>query len=222
MDHELATRTQAVERYLLEEMSPAERDAFEEHYFSCEECAEAIQAAAGLVATIRLQEPEAVAAPVRAPVDQPARGGFWAWLRPLVASPVFGGLLLAVIGFQNLVQVPALRRELSEANSPRVPVRYVLQGDTRSAATTIEAAAGRDLLLETTVDVTGADREFSVAILDQSGTEVVGIAGPIHPDGDLLQVLVPLQNLKPGRYTLVVNAYSGGEHKRAAFEVAPY
>ncbi len=40
MDHLQAVNTLAMERYLLDEMAEAERDAFEAHYFSCAECAE--------------------------------------------------------------------------------------------------------------------------------------------------------------------------------------
>ena len=35
MNHVEAVKTLAIERYLLEEMTPEERDAFEEHFFSC-------------------------------------------------------------------------------------------------------------------------------------------------------------------------------------------
>ena len=45
MDHEQAVLTLAVERYLLDEMPPSERDGFEEHYFECVECGESLRAA---------------------------------------------------------------------------------------------------------------------------------------------------------------------------------
>ncbi len=38
MDHRDALQRSAVERYLLAELSPAERDEFEEHFFDCAEC----------------------------------------------------------------------------------------------------------------------------------------------------------------------------------------
>ena len=39
MEHEQATATLAAERYILNELTAAEREAFEEHYFVCERCA---------------------------------------------------------------------------------------------------------------------------------------------------------------------------------------
>ena len=35
MDHQQAIATHAAERYLLNELGDADRDAFEEHYFAC-------------------------------------------------------------------------------------------------------------------------------------------------------------------------------------------
>ena len=49
MDHEVASTTHAVERYLLGEMPSPERDAFEEHYFACTECAEGVRSGSVMV-----------------------------------------------------------------------------------------------------------------------------------------------------------------------------
>lgn len=43
MDHAEATAQHAVDRYLLGELSAAEADAFEEHYFDCAECADELR-----------------------------------------------------------------------------------------------------------------------------------------------------------------------------------
>src|SRR6202040_1349443 len=43
MNHLQAVKTSAPERYLLEEMSELERHAFEDHYFSCADCAEDVR-----------------------------------------------------------------------------------------------------------------------------------------------------------------------------------
>ena len=49
MEHQQAMDTLAIERYLLEEMPQDEREAFEEHFFSCAECAEDARAAAQML-----------------------------------------------------------------------------------------------------------------------------------------------------------------------------
>ncbi len=43
MEHEIAIKSLAAERYLLDEMTRPERDEFEEHYFVCSECADAVR-----------------------------------------------------------------------------------------------------------------------------------------------------------------------------------
>src|SRR5690348_16134936 len=42
MNHQQALDSMAVERYVLNEMTATDRQAFEEHYFNCPECLEAI------------------------------------------------------------------------------------------------------------------------------------------------------------------------------------
>src|SRR5215472_3383639 len=46
MNHEQAVRGQAVERYVLGELTPEERDAFEGHYFDCSHCFEQVKLSA--------------------------------------------------------------------------------------------------------------------------------------------------------------------------------
>jgi hypothetical protein len=53
MAHEEAERTHAVESYLLNELTEAERLRFEEHYFECNECADAVVAGQVFVRGIR-------------------------------------------------------------------------------------------------------------------------------------------------------------------------
>jgi len=43
MDHIEAVRTRAAERYALKQMTPAEIEIFEEHFFTCQECAEEVK-----------------------------------------------------------------------------------------------------------------------------------------------------------------------------------
>lgn len=49
MNHQLAVETRATERYMLGELDEESRSAFEEHYFSCTDCAADVKAAAVFV-----------------------------------------------------------------------------------------------------------------------------------------------------------------------------
>jgi hypothetical protein len=49
MNHLLAVKSRATERYVLNELDEENRRAFEEHYFSCHDCATDVKAASGFV-----------------------------------------------------------------------------------------------------------------------------------------------------------------------------
>jgi hypothetical protein len=120
MDHLQAVKTLAMERYLLEEMSPEERESFEEHYFSCLECAEDARAAASMqdgaasgLARIDAETPRRRRDASEAlPFRSPSRG----W-RSSVALPWAAAATLAVaLGYQTL-SGPALSRQQQDSVS---------------------------------------------------------------------------------------------------------
>lgn len=132
MDHAQALEQMAAERYLLNELAPDAREAFEEHLFDCQECALDIRAGAAFVDEAKIQLPELVAAP-RIPNTMTAsqsagkKSGWLNWWRPAFALPAFAALLL-VVGYQNLVTYPALRQS---AESPRLTPLVAAHGATR-------------------------------------------------------------------------------------------
>jgi anti-sigma factor RsiW len=94
MQHEEAVETLASERYLLGEMNDAERDSFEEHYFSCATCADDVRAGAILRDGVRAGLARVAPAP-----------RVW---RPAVAIPWAAAATLAVIvGYQSMEKGPA-------------------------------------------------------------------------------------------------------------------
>ena len=122
----------AAERYLLDELTLEERDAFETHLFDCPECALDLRAGAAFVDEAKIQLPELTAnSPASTPADAKKRrgktGDWFLWWRPAIAAAAFASLL-AVVGYQNLVTYPALREA---ANEPRVLPRAPMHGETR-------------------------------------------------------------------------------------------
>src|SRR5258708_19683589 len=97
MDHNEATQQQAAIKYVLGELSQVQRDAYEEHYFDCAECAIDIKALATFADTARetlLQErrlQEGRKSVVADPVPAPA--WWFACLTPILALPAFPPLL---------------------------------------------------------------------------------------------------------------------------------
>src|SRR6185369_6283770 len=108
MDHRHAVETLAMERYLLDEMTGQERDAFEEHFFSCAECAEDARAAGALR--------DAVAAGTGAPVARRSGASVVSMpvrsrrLATVVLPWAVAASLAVVAGYQALVVQPALRQ----------------------------------------------------------------------------------------------------------------
>src|SRR5437016_2212909 len=113
MDNNGAIRLQAAVKYVLGELSQAQRDEYEEHYFDCTECAVDIKALATFADTAREVLRQEKASQL-AKESVPARGGWLRWLQPVVAVPAFAALLL-IIAYQNTVTIPQARNTSSRA-----------------------------------------------------------------------------------------------------------
>jgi anti-sigma factor RsiW len=107
VEHETAVQQKLTERYLLNELDADARSEFEEHFFDCPECAFDVQAGVAFIdhsksVLDKSREKELVAI-------RPPGPGWLAWLRPAFAAPALA-LLLAVVGYQNLVIYPRLQQ----------------------------------------------------------------------------------------------------------------
>ena len=80
MDHAEALKTKATEKYFLGELTPQQREAYENHYFDCHECAADVKSTALLMDNAREIFHEEPAPPCalrgfrRFPVDSELRG----------------------------------------------------------------------------------------------------------------------------------------------------
>jgi anti-sigma factor RsiW len=145
MEHTEAVNIGATERYLLGELSDDEGAAFEEHFFSCPDCAADVRAAAAVVegAEVLLRdEPSAAPAAPRARV---LRGpASWFWPMPLGAA---AALLLSSLGlgYQRLVALPQARaaaeQARDDADAPQ-PMYSRTLGSMRAASDPVEIPAG--------------------------------------------------------------------------------
>src|SRR5437868_2190460 len=98
MDHSVAIQFGA-ERYLLGQLSPEERDEYEEHYFGCCECAEDVRLTAAFLDNSQplLRRPDA-----KREAAAPLGAGLLAWLWPMPAGAMAAvALLVGVVGYQN-------------------------------------------------------------------------------------------------------------------------
>jgi len=110
MSHDNAVATMAAERYLLDELTEAERDVFEEHYFTCPECAEDVRAGEAM-----RRETQDVFRVTRERAPLPFRPAARRSFQLTGVLPwAVAAMLVLAVGYQSVVVIPSLRG-LSEA-----------------------------------------------------------------------------------------------------------
>jgi hypothetical protein len=216
MDHDLAVKSQACEKYLLGELSPELRDAYEEHYFSCAECATQLRIAAEVISAgqqIFAETP----APAVLEHTMPELGIWSRWLRPAFAIPVLAGLLLAV-GYQNLVIIPRLK----ESQSPRVlPMFSLIAANTRGERTP-QFVARPDEPIGLYVDVPAdpAYSAYDIRLQDPTG-KTTPVRSISYAEAQKTQVVILNPDTRPGNYVIVISGRAAsGEATAAAKELA--
>ncbi len=211
MDHSKALQLKAAERYLLNELTPDERDAFEAHFFDCPECALDLRAGDAFVEEAKIQLPELTCPP---PAPIPFHSGklnvkreWWQnWLRPVFAAPVFASLLL-VIGYQNLVTYPALR---ASADQPRLLPWAPLHGATRGGLTiAADRRHGVALPVDLPQEPTGAYASYAFDLFDPQGklawTGLAAAPTVEASESQRLSLVIPGATLKDGSYTIAIS-----------------
>ena len=215
MDHESAVKSQACEKYLLGELAPELRDAYEEHYFSCAECAMQLRSAAELVGATRqiFTEAPAIAAKVHAAREP---GGWLRWLRPAIAVPVFASLLV-VLGYQNLVTIPRLK----ESGTPRVLRMFsLISANTRGeAAPEFTAHPDEPLGLYVDVPADPAYGTYVIRLQDPKGNTMV-LRSLSYAEAQKTQVVIVNPGITAGNYSLVVLGQAKPDGGHAATELA--
>ncbi len=199
MNHDLAVKSQACEKYLLGELSPDLRDAYEEHYFSCAECATQLRIAAELIGAGQriFAETPALAALPRA---VPNSAGWLHWFRPAFAIPVMAGLLL-IVGYQNLVLIPRLQ----QSEAPRVlPMYSLISANTRGETLPVFAAQpNQPFGLYVDIPVDPEISNYKMSVQDPSGKTILS-SSLDSAQAQKTQVLVINPEQKSGKYTLVI------------------
>ncbi len=220
MDHSEALQQMAAERYLLNELTPDTREAFEAHFFDCPECALDLRAGAAFVKESKAQLPGltgALPVPSRSGNLRVKREWWLGWLQPAFAAPVFATLLL-VLGYQNLVIYPALR---ASADQPRLLPWAPLHGATRGgAAPTIDADRRHGVALPVELPMQpsmGAYASYSFDLYDPQGklawTGVAAAPAGDAGDNQRLSLVIPGAMIENGAYTVAVSGVAAhGEH----------
>src|ERR1700753_128706 len=145
MDHNQSTDLMAVEKYLLEELTPEQRDEFEDHFFDCQECAADLRETAAFMAAAKR---EFQTNPLPKP-GKGAKGKLFStsfWPTALAWSALAASLLF--VAYQNLVIFPHFKTEIAELKAPEVlPVISLVGGNSRGDQAIALAAVAHPFLL---------------------------------------------------------------------------
>jgi hypothetical protein len=217
MDHQQAIATQAAERYLLNELGDADRDAFEDHYFACAACAEDVKtgaqmqdgARAGLIDTVATTQSAKVV-----PIESRRRSMTAAFVPWAVAAS-----LALVAGYQALWVVPGLRQD---AMGPAATVPLLLKPASRGDVATVTPSGSGVIAFALDLNSAaeaGAPLTYDLRTVD--GQSVVSGAVSAPPAGTPLLLVIPATRLAaPGVYTLMIGGNGSAPVAEYRFAVA--
>src|SRR5688572_27758305 len=144
MDHTQAEKTQAVERYILNEMDDGERDGFEEHYFDCRVCAADVVEGERLMASGRAVVRETPAVLPFAP-----RRSWKAWMPAAAAAMLLAANVSLVI--PRLPRPGLASGPKSEIVQPQ-PIRVGMNRAAGAPPTVLRAGVGNMLVVDLLFD----------------------------------------------------------------------
>jgi hypothetical protein len=208
MDHETSIRTQAAENYLLKNLRPSEREAFEEHFFECSVCAEDVRLGFQFSENAKAvfgQDPR-ICEPTRAAT----RRDWFDWFRRPILVPVAAGLaIVAMSGYQNAVQIPALRAQLGQLQKPQIVSSLTLASSSRSSVPSISPAAQFFELSLAIGAIAPSERyQCELRSVPRKLVSVIPVS-KLEPDANLT-LLIPTASLSPGYHEAVLVGVTGG------------
>jgi anti-sigma factor RsiW len=222
MEHDAVVRQKMTERYLLQELTPEQRDEFEEHLFDCQDCALDVRAAARFIEQSKVvlaEDRAAASAPVHSSAPAPPQPRWFTWLRPALVVPALA-LLLMVVAYQNLVTYPHLQQAL---NPQVLPWASVNVGTWGAGGPTIKTVQGKGFLLFIRIPPDGVYDHYTADLINPAGRLEWSLTIPAVAGQDQWPVQVPGANRQVGTYTVAVHGVSAtGESKdegRASFEL---
>jgi hypothetical protein len=196
----------ATERYLMNELSEADRDAFEAHFYDCAVCATQVRAGFALRHAIDdMEYPKPVPLPSPAPQPQAQVHQIRSRFNPNQWMPIAASFLVAVFGMY-LLAVQPMQRLIAQQSRPAVAHAVDLRVVRSEDPTPVDNSNGPSVL---NVAIEGDDRATSY------GYTITGAAGRTLYTGtvsaeevkahDTVPIVIRQGTLAPGEYTLSVD-----------------
>jgi len=211
MDHQAATQSGAVERYILGELSATERAEFEEHMADCQRCLDEAWSGEVFAANAQAVFGERAASQVAVP-----RKSWLDWLRwppmpPMPALAFSGALnvaLVAIVAVGVLRVVPRLESNLREANRAGSGLQIFVPGTARGLQEPVAVSKSAGFV-SLNFDLPRQFPRYTCSIerIDRPGSGACQIE--IQPDAPMQHLVVPIAAREAGDYRVSVSGWEG-------------
>jgi Putative zinc-finger len=221
MNHQDATQTMAVEKYVLNELSPELRAEFEEHFFECTDCAMDLRATTAFLDAAKA-EFKSASATRRLPVAVPKKREPWLW-RPAFVMPALAACLLFIV-YQNTMVVPRLHQEIAQLNAPEIlPSISLIGGNSRGGQIPLIAVpAGHPFLLVMDIPTQERFSTYTCSLYSPSGKLASQFQVSAQQAKDTISITIPAADRMEGKYSLRVQGNTGPDNPGAPVDLARY
>jgi hypothetical protein len=213
-------RSATAERYVLGELSAEDCARFEAHYFDCPECAEDVRALVGFVDGAR----SAIAVPARESLASLGSRAVERWARPALLLPMAASLVVAlgVAVYQSAVTVPRLRGELDRLAAPQETSWHFLKVARGSAPDIRVRPQQRMVGLTLSRSEPETFPFYRLEVRDGRGDSVLATVVTAPPQGEELQLVLPLAQLRSGRHSIALSGLDARDGPVVAPDVVQY
>lgn len=209
IDHQEAVKNLMAERYLLGELNAGEREAYEEHLFSCDSCFEQVKAGTEFVGHLRQIGVEETAA-LPSPGQMIHRA-----LRPSPAL-AFAIMFLCLAGISARQAVIIHRM-----NAPELVTVVTVTPAARTLVNPLTAPRQGNFELRGVFQPNPKLQSYRARVVTGSGKEVASVAIK-NPENGEFQVRVNADLFRDGDYVLMVQATDKTTGSTTAIEQRPF
>lgn len=201
MNHEEAIESLAAERYILDDLDPVERDAFEEHFFDCTQC------------TADVRDTAKVADGVRMGIGVVPVRHYTRW-----AAAAAGAAVAIGLAYQYVPQVAGLRHPSSNPPSQvarAIPHEKVIELDMTRAAKTPSVIVGtQSVSIDFAIQSADPRPPYVCELSDSAGHVVASKTVTTREEAsNPVTLVIPAGKIHSGNYTLGI---------RGDREIPPY
>lgn len=199
INHDDAVKDLMAERYLLGELNTTERNAYEQHLFSCDSCFEQVKAGTEFVSHLQHIGTEQL---------QPSLvPGYISRIMPSLRQPVTIAVctLLICVSVVNIYQ----QRTISGLSRPQVtPSFFLSDGAKAGGVKKLVLPPNTRFNLSIQLLQRGDFSSYQGQLLDQSGHQKSAFPISAEQTLDTIHVLLDSNSLKTGTYFIVVNGFT--------------